>query len=120
MVFPASLGAPVMEFLQEEEGEPNAIQRIINQLVEVQQVREGVYDKSHIYQDKMKIIFVKKVKGDDFQVGDLVLGWDARFEDKGKHGKFDHLWKGPYKIVAYHGNNSFILRDTNGDLIGRG
>lgn len=47
--------------------------------MEGQQVREEAYDKSQIYQDKMKRIFDKKVKGDDFQVGDLVLKWDARF-----------------------------------------
>ena len=40
----------------------------------------------------MKNIFDKKVKDDDFQVGDWVLKWNARFEDKCKHGKFDHLW----------------------------
>ena len=88
--------------------------------MEVQQVREGVYAKSQIYQGKMKIIFDKKVKEDDFQVGDLVLKWDARSEDKGRHGNFDHLWKGPYKIAAYHRNNVFILKDFNEDLIGRG
>jgi hypothetical protein len=37
---------------------------------------------------------------DDFKVDDLVLKWDARNEDKGKHGKFDHLWLGPFRIVV--------------------
>ena len=41
----------------------------------------------------MKKVFDKKVKTDDFQLGDLVLKWDVRNEDKGKHGKFDNLWK---------------------------
>lgn len=36
LVFPASLGAPVMKFLQEQEVEPDSMQRRINQLVEVQ------------------------------------------------------------------------------------
>ena len=30
-------------------------------------------------QDKMKKIFYKKVKDDDFQLEDLILKWDARF-----------------------------------------
>jgi hypothetical protein len=40
--------------------------------------------------------FDRKAKPNDFQQGDLVLKWGAQHEDKGKHGKFDHLWKGPY------------------------
>jgi hypothetical protein len=42
------------------------------------------------------------------------LKWDTQNEEKGKHGKFDHLWKGPYNIVVYHGNNAYILEDLNG------
>jgi hypothetical protein len=53
-------------------------------------------------------------------VGDLVLIWDARNEDKGKHGKFDHLWLGPSKIVAYHGNNAYLMQESNGDIVGGG
>ena len=45
----------------------------------------------------MKKIFDKKVKDDDFQLGYLVLKRYAIFEDKGKHGKFDHMWQDPYK-----------------------
>ena len=58
-------------------------------------MRESIYDRSQLMQDKMKKIFDRKVKADNFQIGDLVLKWDARFEDKGKHGKFDHLCQGP-------------------------
>lgn len=35
----------------------------------------------------MKKLFDKRVKIDDFQLGDSVLKWEARFEEKGKHGK---------------------------------
>ena len=44
----------------------------------------------------MKESFHKKVKKEMFTVGDLVLKWDARKEEKGKHGKFENLWKGPF------------------------
>jgi hypothetical protein len=48
-----------------------------------------------------------------------VLRWDARNEDKGKHGKFDHLWTGPYMIQAFRGNNAFLLNNVDGsDLPG--
>ena len=49
----------------------------------------------------MKEIFDRRTKLDDFQLGDVVLLWEAPHEEKGKHNKFDHLCKGPYKIVAF-------------------
>lgn len=98
VVFPISLVVSIMIFLQEQVEEPNDMQRKINQLIEVQQKREEVYNKSQLF--KIKKVFDKRTKSNDFQVQYLVLRWDARFEDKEKHGKFDHLWKGPYKIAA--------------------
>ena len=61
------------------------------------------------FRKKMKKVFNKKVKVDNFQIDDLVLKWDVGFEDKSKHEKFDHLWQGPFKIAAYHGNSAYIL-----------
>jgi hypothetical protein len=114
------VGLPVMKLLQEQDAEPNDIQRRINQLIHVQQMREEVFNNTQLFQDKMKKVFDKKTKADDFKINDLVLKWDARNEDKGKHGKFDHLWLGPYRIVAYHGNNVFLLQELNGDFLGGG
>jgi hypothetical protein len=52
-------------------------------------------------------------------MGDLVLRWEARNEEKGKHGKFDHLWTGPYMIQDFRGNNVFFLNNVDGlDLPG--
>ena len=62
----------------------------------------------------MKKVFYKRVKDDDFQLGDSVLKWEVRFEDKGKHVKFDHLWQGPFKISALSGKNAYFLSDLNG------
>jgi hypothetical protein len=53
-VFPTSLGLPVMKLLQELEVEPNDVQRRINQLIHVQQMREEVYNNTQLHQDKMK------------------------------------------------------------------
>ena len=39
VLFLASLSLPVMKYLQEHESQPNAIQRRINQLIEVQHMR---------------------------------------------------------------------------------
>lgn len=84
--------------------------------MEVQQIRDQVVDKAQIFQGKVKRSFDKKAKPDDFQKGDLVLKWDAWHEGKGKHGKFKHLWKGPYEIVEDCDNNSYVLRVANGDF----
>jgi hypothetical protein len=72
-------------------------------------MREEVFNNTQLFQEKMKKVFYKKTKGDDFKINDLVLKWGAKNEDKGKHGKFDHLWLGPYRIMAYHGNNVFSI-----------
>jgi hypothetical protein len=40
-----------------------------------------------------------------------VLRWDARREDKAKHGKFDNLWYGPFIIAKVMNNNTFLYRN---------
>jgi hypothetical protein len=55
-----------------------------------------------------------------FWLGDLVLIWDTRNEDKGENGKFDHLWMGPFKINDYCGNNAYFLEGLNGECFGWG
>ena len=57
---------------------------------------------------------MSKTKEDNFNLGDVVLWWDARNEEKGKHGKFENLWKGPYKISSFRGKNSFLLEEMDG------
>ena len=87
------------------------MQRRIKQIIEL---RDKAYDKVQIHQEKMKNTFDKKIKEDIFQIDDLVLKWDALHEDKGKHGKFDYLWVGPYLIATHRGNNYCILQYQDG------
>ena len=56
-------------------------------------------ENSKAHQKKIKIIFDKREKMDNFQVGYWVLKWDTDRKDKGKHGKFDSLWIGPFLIA---------------------
>ena len=65
----------------------------------------------------MKKIFDKRTNPHDFEMGDVVFLWDAPHEEKGKHGKFDHLWKGPYNIASFRGKNAYILEDMEGGLV---
>jgi len=112
--FPSSLGIPTIKMLQELQAEPNEIQRRINQTIYLQQTREKVYDIVQILQQKLKKMFNKRAKAEDFCVGNKVLRWDSRREDKGKHAEFDFLWKGPFVISIVKGNNTYFLKSTDG------
>ena len=115
VVFLASLGVPVMKLLQERQHEPNHMQRRINQIIELNELRDKAYGKVQIHQEKVKNTFDRKVKEEQFQSDDLVFKWDTPREDK--HGKFDHMWVGPYIIEAYRGENAFILQHQHGSLL---
>ena len=67
----------------------------------------------------MKDIFDKRTNPEYFQLRDVVLQWDAPQEEKGKHGKFDYLWNGPYKIETFRGKNAYILEEMEGGLVSR-
>ena len=43
-----------------------------------------------------------------------MLKWDSRREDKGKHGNFENLWRGPFIISSVSGNNAFFLQELDG------
>ena len=50
-------------------------------------------------QERIKKIYDQKAKVDKFQIDNIVLYWDARNEDKGKHEKFENLWKGHIELL---------------------
>jgi hypothetical protein len=95
----------------------NDVTRRMNQIIEFKQNRVEVDDKIQNYQDNMKSLFIKKTKDMEFLLGDLVLKWEARKEDARKHGKFDHLWFGPFKIAVVEGKNSFSLENIDGEIL---
>jgi hypothetical protein len=76
-IFPTYLSFPVEKLFQDYQGEPNDMVRKIQQLVEVQQTREQLLDKAQNHQQKIKQAFDKKVRKEYFQLGDIVLKWDA-------------------------------------------
>ena len=108
-IFPNSLGVPVMKFIQEFQTEDNDTIRRINQTIHLQQTREEVYNKALQKHISIKKIFDKRTKARNFNIGDKVLKWESRREDRGKHGKFDNLWLGPYSIHSAAGSNAFFL-----------
>jgi hypothetical protein len=85
--------------------------------VEVQQMREQVVDRIQNQQRRIKQVFDKKAKKEEFRKGDLVLKWDAPKQDKGKHGKFEALWIGPFRISEAFSNNTYRLQDLEGEEV---
>jgi hypothetical protein len=79
--------------------------------VEVQRTKEQLLDKAQSHQQKIKEYFDKKVKKEDFQLGDLVLKWDAQRKDKGKHGKLEALWICSFNFSEVLQNNTFKLQN---------
>ena len=53
-VFPLQLGLPVMKFMQDNVEEPNEVQCRIFQMLELQQERELLVEKAHVYKEKIK------------------------------------------------------------------
>lgn len=114
-VFLTSLAVPVVKILQEDGSEDYHLQRRINQMIHLQQTREEFFQNTFRLQERIKKIYYRKAKANKFQIEDIVLKWDTRNEDKGKHGKFDNLWKGPFRIATYRGQNSFLLKEMSGE-----
>ena len=72
-------------------------------------------EKAQLYKLKVKERFDRKIKDNTFLVGDMVLRWDASKEQKGKHGKFDNLWFGPFIVSKILENNTFVLQTLEGE-----
>jgi len=80
-------------------------------MIQQQQFREDVFKSTQLIQYRIKRIYDRRIKAANFQIGDLVLKWDARNEEKGKHGKFKNMWKGPFKVVSFREKNAYLLKD---------
>ena len=115
VVFHVQLGIPVMKYFQDCQEEPSDIQRRIYALIELQQKSETIEEKAQLYRTKIKERFDRKIKENTFSNGDMVLRWDARKEQKGKHGKFDNLWFGPFIVSKILENNNFVLQTLDSE-----
>lgn len=115
IVFPTSLAVLVVKLLQEVGNEYYNLQQRINQMIHLQQTREEVFQNTFKLQERIKKIYDRKAKVDKFQIEEIVLKWDTINEEKGKHGKFENIWKGPFRIATCQGENAFILQEMNGE-----
>ena len=104
-----------MKFLKDSQQEPSDIQRRIYALIELQQNCESVEETAQLYIKKIKERFDRKIKENNFFNEDMVLRWNDRKEQKGKHGKFDNLWFGPFIVSKIMENNTFVLQTLAGE-----
>jgi hypothetical protein len=74
-------------------------------------------DRAYNHQRKIKQAFDRKNRKKEFKQGDLVLKWDAPRQERVKHGKFDALWCGPFKILEVFANNTYKLQDLEGEEV---
>ena len=65
----------------------------------------------------MKYLYEKKAIDRKLELDDMVLMWNARLEDKGKHGKFDPIWLGPYLVDSKWKDDSYFLKELLGDIL---
>lgn len=74
----------------------------MEQLVELDEIRRLAQEQNTQIESQVKYLFDKREKDKKFNENDMVLLWNTRCQDKGKHGKFEGLWIGPFVITSLH------------------
>lgn len=86
------------------------------QLVELEEMRIMAHKRNLKIQLQSKYLFDKRTTTRKFQIGNMVLQWNAREQDKGKHKNFESLWIGPFIVFDVNGKYSYFLQRMNGEL----
>ena len=81
---------------------------------QMKRLLDTIEEKTQMHRKRIKEMFDKNIKESIFSCGDMLLRWDSIKEQKGKHGKFDNLWFGPFIISKILENNTFILQTMEG------
>ena len=93
------------------------MQERLDELVGLTEIRKEALIKNQKLQFQIKTLYDRRKITKKFQNGDLVLMWNAKIEDKGKHGKFDPIWLGPYLIESTWGDDSYIIKDLSEHIL---
>ena len=65
----------------------------------------------------MKHLYDKRTIDRKFDMGNMVLLWNAKKEENSKHGNFDPNWLGPYLIHGNKGEDSYYLKELSRYII---
>ncbi|XP_057832527.2 uncharacterized protein LOC131043345 [Cryptomeria japonica] len=114
---PLELSAAKLQTVIEDAFFQNALEKRVMSLMKLEEEREMLVDRIMEHQNRVKMIFDMTAQPRGFLKGDEVLLWDKRKEPKGAHGKFDSLWKGPFKIYEVVGQNAFRLNYFDGTVM---
>ncbi|XP_059076666.1 uncharacterized protein LOC131875945 [Cryptomeria japonica] len=108
---------PVYKFVTEEVSEEvNFMEDRLMALAELDEFGREAQERNLQRQQMVKALHDRKACDMSFEEGEWVLKWNAKDQDKGKHGKFDALWLGPFIILEKSGENSYYLQDTDGQV----
>ena len=106
------------KFVQKyDEDITNDMQERMDELVGLSEHRRDATANNCKLQMQMKYLYDKKAIDRKFEPNDMVLMWNARLEDKGKHGKFDPIQLGPYLVDSKWGDDSYFLRKLSGGIL---
>lgn len=92
--------------------ENDAISIRLDELMELEEIKNQDMHMLEIHQKKVKRSFDKKATNRIFKEGEMALKLDADKAKLGRHSKFESMWSGPYIIANCKVDNSFELSKT--------
>ena len=93
------------------------MQERLDEPVGLAETRRDASLRNQKLQLQVKTLYEKIIVSKKFEFKDLDLMWNARIEEKGKHGKFDPIWLGSYLIETPWGEDSYLLKDLLGNIL---
>eukprot|EP00253_Pinus_taeda_P003259 PITA_03259 len=117
-ILPPNITLPSLQISQASRENPSSLlQKRINQLVRLEELRDKARNKFRNHQMIVKKWFDQHLPGDkDYQVGELVLKSNNLSEPKGKHTKFKHLWFGSFQVEEKIGQGTYRLKTLQGEI----
>jgi hypothetical protein len=85
------------------------------QIAELEEWREKAYHSAKIYKERTKRWHDKRVKTQQFKVGDKVLLFNSHVHLFG-HGKLRSKWEGPYLVLHATDHSAVTLQCNDGDI----
>lgn len=80
--------------------------------------RKVSFNHMRVYQKILSKTYNKKVPPRVFQVGDLVLCENPKNKkNRAQKGNFEHIWLGPFIIIASFGLGAYLLSTPKGDQL---
>ena len=86
-------------------------------LTKLEEKKGEILDRITAHQARVKEIFDKKARPRKFMPCDEVILWGKQNEKKVSHGKFESLWKGPFKVFEVIGPNDVKLSYMDGEIL---